>query len=39
MEGAYFENGPYWVVNENNTAVIEKNPYAWTDKYNVLYID
>lgn len=39
MEGAYFENGPYRVLNVNGTKVIETNPDAWTNKYNVLFID
>ncbi|KAL4444406.1 hypothetical protein ABPG74_016699 [Tetrahymena malaccensis] len=39
MEGAYFENGPYRVLSENGTQVIRTNPDAWTNKYNVLYID
>ncbi|EAR87156.1 serine carboxypeptidase family protein (macronuclear) [Tetrahymena thermophila SB210] len=39
MQGAYFENGPYRVLNISGQKVIQVNPDAWTNKYNVLYID
>ncbi|EAR85734.1 serine carboxypeptidase family protein (macronuclear) [Tetrahymena thermophila SB210] len=39
MEGAFFENGPYRVLNISNQMVVEQNENAWTKNYNVLFID
>ena len=39
MEGAFFENGPYRVVNNSAVGELIVNENAWTNKYNVLYID
>ncbi|KAL4484568.1 hypothetical protein ABPG74_019745 [Tetrahymena malaccensis] len=39
MYGAFFENGPYRVLNQSGEMIVEQNPNSWTQSYNMLYID
>ncbi|KAL4472481.1 hypothetical protein ABPG74_018430 [Tetrahymena malaccensis] len=40
MYGAFIENGPLHVIQESNTTFsFKENSFAWTNDYNVIYID
>ncbi|KAL4472480.1 hypothetical protein ABPG74_018429 [Tetrahymena malaccensis] len=40
MYGAFIENGPLYIIQESNTTFsFKENSFAWTNDYNVIYVD
>ncbi len=39
LYAVFGQNGPHRVINADGQLTLIKNEYAWTDKFNVLYLD